>query len=57
MLALLEVLKTAAFSTLAALLFSPWLSDVHTVMLGLVLFWANLVRITPRQNVKGPPGL
>lgn len=53
MLALLEMLKTAAFSTLAALLFSPWLSDVHTVMLGVLIFWANLARITPKNPI-GP---
>lgn len=57
MLAFLEVVKIAALSTLAALLFSPWLSDLHTVMLGVGLFYLNLVRITPGRSVKAPPGV
>ena len=46
MAALAELLKVAALATLAALLFSPWLSELHTVMLGVALFYLNLVRIT-----------
>lgn len=56
MLALAEILKVAALSALAALLFAPWLSDLHTVMLGVFLFYLNMVRITPGQKIKGPPG-
>lgn len=46
MLAFAQILKVTAFSVLAALLFSPWLSDLHTVMLGVALFWATLRRIS-----------
>lgn len=44
--ALVSLLKTAALATLAALLFAPWLSNLHTVMLGVLIFYLNLVRIT-----------
>lgn len=46
MAAFAQILKTATFSTLAALLFAPYLSDLHTVMLGLIIFYLNLVRMT-----------
>lgn len=46
MLAFAQILKCAVFSTLAALLFAPWLSDLHTVMLDLALFWVTLRRIS-----------
>lgn len=46
MLAFAQILKVAVFSTLAALLFSPYLSNLHTVMLGLALFWVTLRRIS-----------
>lgn len=46
MAALAEILKVAALAILAALLFAPWLSDLHTVMLAVLLFYLNLVRIT-----------
>lgn len=46
MAAFAQLLKTAAFATLAALLFAPYLSNLHTVILGLTLFYLNLVRMT-----------
>lgn len=46
MAALVSLLKTAALATLAALLFSPYLSNLYTVMLGVLLFYLNLVRIS-----------
>lgn len=46
MAAFAQILKTAAFATLAALLFAPWLSELHTVTLGVGLFYVNLVRMT-----------
>lgn len=55
MLAVAEVLKVAALATLAAMLFAPWLSDLHTVMLGVALFYLNLVRITGLPKVRKPP--
>jgi len=51
MLAFLEILKVTALATLAALLAAPWLSNLHTVMLGVLLFYLNIVRIS------GPPRL
>jgi len=45
-LAFAQILKCAVFSTLAAFTFSPWISDLHTVMLGLALFWITLRRIS-----------
>lgn len=55
MLALAEILKVAALAILAALLFSPWLSDLHTVMLGVILFYLNMVRITPAPKLPKAP--
>lgn len=55
MIAFAELLKIAALATLAALLFSPWLSDLHTVMLGVLLFYLNLVRISGPLKIKKPP--
>lgn len=46
MAAFVSILKTAALATLAALLFSPYLSDRHTLMLGVLLGYLNLVRIS-----------
>lgn len=46
MLALIQVIKTAALAALVALLFAPYLSDLHTLWLGVGLFYLNLVRIS-----------
>lgn len=46
MLAFAQILKVTAFSILAALLFAPWISNLHTVMLGVALFWITLRRIS-----------
>lgn len=46
MLAFCQLLKVTAFAILAALLFAPWLSNLHTVMLGVALFWFALRRIS-----------
>lgn len=46
MLAFAQILKVTAFAVLAALLFAPWLSNLHTVMLGVALFWITLRRIS-----------
>lgn len=46
MAAFAEVLKIAALSFLAAMLFSPLLSDMHTALLAVFLFYLNLVRVT-----------
>lgn len=56
MIAFAEILKLAALAILAALLFSPWLSDLHAVMLGVLLFYLNLVRITGPMKIRKPPG-
>lgn len=42
----LELVKILAFSCLAALLFSPYLSNVHTAALGAGLTWLLVARIT-----------
>lgn len=46
MLAFAQILKVTAFAILAALLFLPYLSVLHTVMLGVALFWMALRRIS-----------
>lgn len=46
MAAFAQILKNASFATLAALLAAHWLSDLHTVTLGVGLFYVNLVRMT-----------